>query len=182
MLKYFKQRPDSRIILVASGTHDPNQNTGMPAPVYTTAKDLSEADSDRTAYTTSKLCNILYTYELVRKLAQAQRTNINVNAFDPGLMPGTGLARDYNGALQFAWNWVLPMFRPFMRNAHTTADSGSALAHLATDPSLSTVTGKYFEGFHQIPSSTESHDEQKATDLWNTSTTLVGLPVSQPFD
>src|ERR1700722_11958172 len=103
--------PPARIVIVSSGTHDPAQTTGMPPPVYRSARYLARPDEDskplddergtagRRAYTTSKLCNVLFTYELERRLrtekAGSNGRSITVNAFDPGLMPGTGLARDY---------------------------------------------------------------------------------------
>jgi hypothetical protein len=35
-----------------------------------------------------------------------------VNAYDPGLMPGTGLARDYSGFQRFVWRFLFPLLRP----------------------------------------------------------------------
>jgi NAD(P)-dependent dehydrogenase (short-subunit alcohol dehydrogenase family) len=64
----------------------------MPHPRYTSADDLAHpraeqsADDGRRRYTTSKLCNMLFTYELDRRLDHG----VTVNAFDPGLMPGSG--------------------------------------------------------------------------------------------
>jgi len=93
----------------------------MPPPVYRSARYLARPDEDskplddprgtagRRAYTTSKLCNVLFTYELERKLRAEKSVgsngrSITVNAFDPGLMPGTGWraitagSRDSHGA------------------------------------------------------------------------------------
>jgi NAD(P)-dependent dehydrogenase (short-subunit alcohol dehydrogenase family) len=100
----------ARIVVVSSGTHDPAQTTGMPPPVYRSARYIARPDEDskplddergtagRRAYTTSKLCNVLFAYELERRLRAEKAVgsngrSITVNAFDPGLMPGTGLAR-----------------------------------------------------------------------------------------
>jgi len=45
------------------------------------------------------LCVLFYAYELSRRLQSEGYSTpeqpISVNAFDPGLMPGTKLARDY---------------------------------------------------------------------------------------
>ena len=89
----------ARVVVVSSGTHDPTKHTGMPDPSYTTAADLAHPSADqsqdgRRRYTTSKLCNLLFTYELDRRLGHGGQ-GVTVNAFDPGLMPGSGLARDY---------------------------------------------------------------------------------------
>lgn len=190
----------ARIVFVASGTHDPAQHTGMPAPVYTTARDLAyprAAADGRRNYTTSKLCNVLTTYELARQIdgqnggngqidgqngqidgqSGGNRQNgrrVTVNAFDPGLMPGTGLARDYGRVQAFAWRYVLPVLTivPGL-NAHTPARSAKNLARLITDEGLEHTTGRYFEGAREVTSSKDSYDRDKASDLWNTSVQLT---------
>ena len=98
-----------------------------------------------------------------------------MNAFDPGLMPGTGLARDYGALQRFGWKFVLPVLRLLAPNVNGTRRSGRALARLVTDPQLERVTGRYFQGFRDIPSSSESRDERKAAGLWTASTELVQL-------
>lgn len=166
----------ARIVMVASDTHDPAKPTGMPAPDYTTAEDLARPGEDtalegRRRYTTSKLCNVLMAYELARRL---RHTGIKVNAFDPGLMPGTGLAREYGGVQAFAWRYVMPALAvvPGL-NVHTTRRSGRALGHLVTAPEHTGTTGEYFSGYRRIPSSSDSYDVAKAEDLWKTSERLV---------
>lgn len=54
-------------------------------------------------------------------------------AFDPGLVPGTGLARDASGAMKFVWGCVLPKILRALRavvssNIHTADESGQNLA------------------------------------------------------
>ncbi len=172
----------ARILFVSSDTHDPAQKTGMPAPQYTNARDLAfpsttggaaPAVQGRVRYTTSKLANVLTTYELARRLQQQGR-NITVNAFNPGLMPGTGLARDYAPWMRFAWNVVLPAWDRLRLGRSRVQDSGAALAHLVTEPELNGVSGKYFSGWKMQPSSQDSYDLAKANELWETSAELVG--------
>ena len=109
----------ARIVVVSSGTHDPAKRTGMPSPRYTSGADLAHPPADgstedgRRRYTTSKLCNVLFTYELDRRLGHGER-GVTVNAFDPGLMPGTGLARDYPAVARFAWHAILPRLIPLL--------------------------------------------------------------------
>jgi len=168
--------PASRIIFVSSGTHDPAKKTGLPAPRYVNAKAVANdfeagAEAGRRRYTASKLCNIYCAYEFARKLAASsdpKLRSIRVNAFDPGLMPGTGLARTYPAALQFAWNYILPVATLFRRNVNRPATSGRRLAKLATGPE-GDVSGKYFSDGRQTSSSEFSYDEANATDLWNAS-------------
>ncbi|MGV0813065.1 SDR family NAD(P)-dependent oxidoreductase [Mycolicibacterium boenickei] len=168
----------ARIVVVSSGTHDPDKFTGMPAPRYTTADDLLRpppggltGEEGRRRYTTSKLCNMLFSYELDRRLEHGAR-GITVNAFDPGLMPGSGLARDYSRAQRLAWRLLMPALR-VLPNVNSTGRSGANLAALVADPDLDGVTGAYFEGTRRIRSSRDSYDEAKAADLWQVSERLV---------
>jgi NAD(P)-dependent dehydrogenase (short-subunit alcohol dehydrogenase family) len=163
----------ARIVVVSSGTHDPTKHTGMPDPSYTSAADLAhpradESGNGRRRYTTSKLCNLLFTYELDRRLGQG----LTVNAFDPGLMPGSGLARDYPPLQRLAWRYLLPPLR-VLPGVHSTRTSGRNLAALANDPRFDGVSGEYFDGLRPIRSSADSYDRGKALDLWETSERLL---------
>jgi NAD(P)-dependent dehydrogenase (short-subunit alcohol dehydrogenase family) len=185
----------ARIVFVSSGTHDPAQRTGMPHPDYQEPHFLAfpEDDGDenpgrigRRRYTTSKLCNVLCAYELDRRLRAGGLGPvghpIDVFAFDPGLMPGTGLARDYDPAMRFAWSTIGPILRPVLRmligNVHKPEQSGKALARLVLDPTLEGAGAKYFQGEREIRSSLESYDESKACELWEGSAELVDLPAT----
>lgn len=177
----------ARIVFVSSDAHDPEQKTGMPAPNYHDAKFLAWPDKDppakkesiatigRRRYTTSKLCKIFCTYELSRRLQaeghSTQQNPITVNAFNPGLMPGTGLARTYSPLERFVWSYIMPI----LPNMNTTRTSGKALARLVLDPELKGVSGKYFTGFKEAISSQESYNQKKALELWETSVELVKL-------
>ena len=174
---------NGRIVFVASGVHDPAEKTGMPAPVFESARavasDLERGDGEagRRRYSTSKLCNVLCTYELARRLKDANGArlrSIRVNAYDPGLMPGTGLARGYPAPLRFAWHYVMPALTIFMRNVHSPAKSGKRLAEMMTERG-GEATGKYFSDGREARSSTLSYDAGKARDLWETSAFMVGI-------
>jgi light-dependent protochlorophyllide reductase len=168
----------ARIVVVSSGTHDPDKYTGMPAPRYTTAEELSSpveggnsTDEGRRRYTTSKLCNVLFSYELDRRLGHGA-AGITVNAFDPGMMPGSGLARDYPPAQRLVWRFVLPVLR-VLPGVRSTRRSGAHLAALVADPRYDGITGAYFDGTRQVRSSRDSYDESLAADLWRVSDQLV---------
>ncbi|HVQ48849.1 MAG TPA: hypothetical protein VMS92_02285, partial [Mycobacterium sp.] len=166
----------ARIVVVSSGTHDPTTHTGMPDPNYTSAADLAHPAADesgdgRRRYTTSKLCNLLFTYELDRRLGNGGH-GVTVNAFDPGLMPGSGLARDYPPLQRLAWRYLLPALR-VLPNVRSTRTSGRCLAALANDARFDGVSGEYFEGRRSIRSSADSYDRAKALDLWETSERLL---------
>ncbi|HEX3545274.1 MAG TPA: SDR family NAD(P)-dependent oxidoreductase [Mycobacterium sp.] len=167
----------ARIVVVSSGTHDPAKHTGMPEPRYTSAADLARPQADGSAadgrrrYTTSKLCNVLFAYELDRRLGHGAQ-GVTVNSFDPGLMPGSGLARDYPPLQRLAWRYLLPALRvlPAVRSTRT---SGRYLAALVNDAQFDGVTGEYIDGRKSIRSSADSYDSAKALDLWATSERLM---------
>lgn len=170
----------ARIAIVSSDTHDPSRRTGMPVPRYTAAAELAHVPAEpasapsvagRRCYTTSKLCNVLFAYELDRRLGEGSR-GITVNAFNPGLMPGSGLARDYSALQRFAWRFVMPAMR-VLPQVRSLARSGRDLAMLAGDPAYESVTGRYFDGLKPIRSSVDSYDREKARDLWETSERLI---------
>lgn len=168
----------ARIVVVSSGTHDPDKFTGMPAPRYTSAEELVyppdgglTGDEGRRRYTASKLCNMLFTYELDRRLGHGG-DGVTVNAFDPGLMPGSGLARNYSPAQRLAWRLLMPALR-VLPGVNSMRRSGADLARLVADPTLDGVTGAYFTGARRTRSSKDSYDEGKAADLWQVSDRLV---------
>lgn len=141
--------PPSRLVLVASGTHDPAQRTGMPAPLEAataeqlahpaprTAADESEATEARRRYATAKLAAVRTAGELSRRLAGTT----SVFSVDPGLMPGTGLVRTH-GALQRAL-WVTA-FRLLvvLPGVQTPARAARQVARLVLDEEVP-PTGTY---------------------------------------
>jgi len=164
---------EARIVMTASATHDPAQKTGVPDAKYTSAEALAHPSDDALKnsgmqrYATSKLCNVLWMYALHRRLSLLPR-KLTVVAFDPGMMPGTGLAREAGPFFRFVWHSVLPRLTPLLRrvlpfSVHTVQESGKNLAWVATQKSSS---GVYFEARNQIKSSTASYNEAKQEDLW----------------
>jgi NAD(P)-dependent dehydrogenase (short-subunit alcohol dehydrogenase family) len=171
----------ARTILVASGTHDPAQNTGIPPPIWSDPREFAfpkEWDSSlhdgQRAYSTSKLCNVLCAYELERRLKHAGST-VSVLAFDPSMMPGSGLARGYPSVMQFFWNHVLPLIQkvnPFTK-WRTMQHSGESLARLSFDEAYAGESGKYYSDLTPTESSVESHDAAHAAALWALSVELT---------
>lgn len=171
--------PPARVVVVSSGTHDPTKHTGMPSPRYTSAADLAHPQATATPgdgrrrYTTSKLCNVLFAYELDRRLGHGEQ-GVTVNAFDPGMMPGSGsgLARDYPPLQRLVWRYLFPALR-VLPGVHSTRTSGGNLAALVHDDRFAGITGEYFEGRRPIRSSADSYDVGMARDLWETSERLL---------
>ncbi|RYP65664.1 hypothetical protein DL769_006243 [Monosporascus sp. CRB-8-3] len=161
-----------------SGTHDPAMKSGLPDAIYTSAEELARPPPviangpGRRHYANSKLANIMWTYALHKHLNQRiPDRGITVNAFDPGLMPGSGLAREYSPLLRFVWNKIMPRTMPLLRavftpNIHKPSESAASLVRLATADDVAGVSGKYFEGPKEIRSSKASYDEKKQDDLW----------------
>jgi NAD(P)-dependent dehydrogenase (short-subunit alcohol dehydrogenase family) len=170
--------PFCRIVNVASFVHHPNAKTRMSPPNYIKARDLAFVNDKAVTdfirkgterYSTSKLCNVLFTYKLADVL---KYKSISVNAFDPGMMPGTGLADDYNAIQKFVWKYIFPVFTLFRKGVNSPATSGSDLANLILSDDFKNVTGKYFVRNVIDDSSPESKDKDKQDDLWNTSLDL----------
>ncbi len=173
------------IIFVASGVHDPKQKTGMPEPRYinaeTVAHDCEPTPlAGRRRYTTSKLCNIYCTYEFARRFAESsdpRLKSLRVNAFDPGFMGATGLARTYSAPLRFVSRYILPALSLFRSNINNPEKSGGRLALLASG-NEGLATGKYFSDGREVRSSDFSYSLDNALDLWNTSAKMTGLKPS----
>jgi NAD(P)-dependent dehydrogenase (short-subunit alcohol dehydrogenase family) len=176
-LLYPRLATGARVVITSSGTHDPAQKTGLPDAKYVTAEELAypnpkTAHKDgRQRYSTSKLVNIMWTYALHRRFEKFPEKALTVNAFDPGLLPGTGLARNYPAPLRFVWKQIMPRMLPVMRflvhpNIHSPQESAKKLARLAVGDDVKGVTGVYYEGYNQIKSSKDSYDVAKQEDLW----------------
>ena len=178
----------ARIVVVASGVHDPALFTGMPKANVSDWDALAASggpDADvfdgRLAYVNSKLCNLWFTYELVRRL-EAAGIELSVNAYEPGLVPGSGLARDYPPLARWIWDRVGPGFgrlaSRFVTSINTAPHSGEALARVVVDPALERTSGKYFPShsrFLEAKSSDASYDEERARGLWEASVRFAGL-------
>jgi light-dependent protochlorophyllide reductase len=183
----------ARIVVVSSGVHDPRRTTGMPKPDVSDLATLAatgcarrDAFSGALAYVNSKLCNLWFTYELVRRVEAAGLNaggrRLTVNAYDPGLVPGSGLAREYAAPLRFVWDRVLPglarVLSPVIAGINAADKSGAALARLVLDPGLERVSGKYFPShtrWREEASSAASYDLERARELWEASVRMVGL-------
>jgi NAD(P)-dependent dehydrogenase (short-subunit alcohol dehydrogenase family) len=176
----------ARVVFISSGTHDPALRTGMPAPRYVSAHELASGRGfggspgrslGRLRYTTSKLCDVYLAYEFAKRfpMDDMHGPTLVTSAMDPGLMAGSGLARDYGALSRFAWKHVLPRLSRFVKGAMTTESSGLNVARLATEVAFSKESGLYYIGTTAAPSSVLSYDQFNAVDLWTTCATLAGV-------
>ena len=172
----------SRIDIVSSAAHDSRvsgKRFGEPAftspellahPVYRSQTDWNKLGNTR--YVTSKLCALFFTYRLNSLLCRKNRTNTFVNAFNPGLMAGTGLGRNSPPITRFLWYHVLPFIAKGFKGGSTPDKSGLLLANMITSAHTS---GKYYSLDKETSSSQESYDENKMDVFWKGCEQLVGL-------
>lgn len=171
---------DGRITFVSSGTHDPKAKTKILPPVYTNADavahDLAEGRSNGLRrYSMSKLCNLLCAYELQRLLKASGDTrlaSITVNALNPGMMPGTGLARTWPRPIRLISRYLLPLLE---KNVQTTEGSAERLLRLTLGQEAS-PGGRYFSNGAPIASFQDSYNETFQRELWISSARMAGLP------
>lgn len=112
------------------------------------------------AYRQSKLCNILFTRLLAKKL---KGTKVTVNCANPG-MTKTNLARDSS---RFSRSIFKMLSKPVGKGAATSI-------YLAVSPEVENVTGEYFSKCQISKSSKESHDMALAKRLWTLSEEYIG--------
>lgn len=117
------------------------------------------------AYNQSKLANVLFTYELARRLAGS---GVTANVLHPGVVR-SGFGSEDSGR----WMRVmLPVVRPFMKTPEQGAQTS---IHLASSPEVEGVSGRYFANRRVRRSSSASYDTTTAARLWDVSADLVGL-------
>jgi retinol dehydrogenase 14 len=117
------------------------------------------------AYNQSKLANVLFTYELARRL---QGTAVTANAIHPGLVNTLFGAEDPGTAQRV----FVPMLRPFM----LTGERGAATSiHVASSTELEGVSGLFFAKGEPHKSSSASYDQTAAARLWHVSAQLTAL-------
>ena len=151
-----EQSVPSRIVNVSSSSHYSAGNFRL--------EDLPRPGNGRSyqAYGRSKLCNVLFTYELARRL---EGSGVTVNALHPGLVR-TRIARN-NGVL----GWVANFFIGVRGVAATKG--AETLVYLASSPDVQAVTGKFFIDCRDVASSSLSYDTGLAAELWDLSERLT---------
>lgn len=128
--------------------------------------DLQSAKSFRAmrAYSCSKLCNILFTRELARRL---HGTGVTVNCLHPGFV-ATRFA-DESGGLISHLAWLAKFF------AISPAEGAQTIIYLASSPEVANVAGKYFYKCRPTNPSAPALDDRAALALWQRSTALAGM-------
>jgi retinol dehydrogenase-12 len=117
------------------------------------------------AYGRSKLANIMFTYELARRL---EGRDVTVNALHPGHV-ATDIWRTNFSIIGPALKWVMSLF------SLSPEEGADNSIYLASSPEVEGVTGKYFVKREPAQSSPTSYDEGLARRLWETSENLTSF-------
>ena len=157
LLDVLRASAPARIVNVASAAH------------RRATLDFDDLQSERGysgmgAYSRSKLANILYTYELARRL---EGSGVTANCLHPGVVR-TGFGRNTQGIFKLG----VKLIAPFMLSDEQGADTS---IYLASAPEVEGVTGKYFAKREAIRSNPQSHDRAAAERLWDISLEMCGL-------
>jgi NAD(P)-dependent dehydrogenase (short-subunit alcohol dehydrogenase family) len=178
--------PGARVVVVGSGTVDPDhplaRRTGYRGGRYTTARELaagrgddavSDAQRARDRYATSKLCNLL----AMRALAcRVPASRVAFHAIDPGLMPGTGLARQMPWYARAVWHTLMRAIVPLAPGGSTPARSARVIRRLLVDPELAGRTGLYLdERGRELTLTAAAGRVDHQDELYATSLELAGL-------
>ena len=149
LLDSLQASDQARIITVASVAH-----MGMRIPF----DDMNHERGRYQAfvvYGQTKLMNIMFTYELARRL---QGTTITANAVHPGFV-GTNFGKNNGGA----WNTIFTLARPF---AISPTRGAQTSIYLASSPDVTNQSGQYFTRRKAVKSSPASYDLETQKRLW----------------
>jgi retinol dehydrogenase-14 len=163
LLDVLKATAPSRIVNVSSGeqrngTIDFDDLQGEKG--YKTAK----------AYSQSKLANVLFTYELARRL---EGTGVSANC----LHPGAGVRTNLGSGVSGVFGLTVRALRPLMKSPEKGAETS---IYLASSAEVEGLSGGYFVKKAEARSSDVSHDERIARRLWEASAELTNLPSHNP--
>lgn len=180
LLELLESTPNSRIVTVSSVGHRLGNGD-----LYWDDINAQREYQTRGRYFASKLANLLFTYELDRRLRAKGSSTIAV-AVHPG-GADTELDRYLHGAFGFVMKILAPLLRPLMN----TAESGAWPTELAAT-AVGVEGGQYFGPSRfgetsgpakQVDSSKASKDLAKAKRLWNLSVEMTGVdPGLRPIE
>jgi NAD(P)-dependent dehydrogenase (short-subunit alcohol dehydrogenase family) len=147
----------ARIINTASAAH---QGATLDFDDLQSAKSFGAMK----AYGRSKLCNILFTRELARRL---HGTGVTANCLHPGFV-ATRFG-DQSGGLISRLVWLAKFF------AISPAKGAETIVYLASSPDVAETAGQYFNKSVPTTPSSEAQDDLSAFLLWQRSAALAGI-------
>jgi retinol dehydrogenase 12 len=156
LLDTLKKSAPSRIINVSSRAHE-------GAKMDFADLQMRRGYFGMRAYSRSKLANVLFTYELARRL---EGTQVTANALHPGFV-----------ASNFGMNnMLMKLLKPIIGLVAIDECKGAQTSiYLASSPDVAQVSGKYFVERKAVESSKYSYDAEAAKKLWEVSEQLSGL-------
>jgi len=157
LLEVLKKSAPSRIINVSSASH-------YRGHMNFDDLQLKKGYGVMKAYSQAKLAQVLFTYELSRRL---EGTGVTVNSLHPGAV-ATNLWKGSLGPFSFLGN----ISRLFLISPEKGAE---APVYLTSSSEVEGVTGKYYDRMREKQSSAESHDQAAARKLWDESERMTGL-------
>jgi NAD(P)-dependent dehydrogenase (short-subunit alcohol dehydrogenase family) len=148
----------------------PSRIVNVSSDVHRVARlDFDDLQGERKysqlhAYALSKLANVLFTYELAKRL---EGKGVTVNCLHPGGVNSNFYSNSGKGLRLFSkyFGWT-------MRSPEKGAET---VIYLASSPEVEGMTGKYFKDKKSVASSKISMDEEASRRLWNLSEDMVGL-------
>ncbi|MDX1995550.1 MAG: SDR family oxidoreductase [bacterium] len=150
----------ARIVNVSSDAHRFNR------PINFDDLQNKQRYSSFGVYGQSKLMNILFTFELARRL-NAENANVTANVLHPGLV-ATRFNRN-NGPL-------MNFFMNFTRVVSVTPEKGAETTiYLASSPAVEDISGAYFSDKKVVTPSAAARDEQTRLRLWQASEAITGI-------
>lgn len=158
LLDMLKESPAGRIVNVASEAHRMGN---------TSFDDINceKAYNSMKVYGQSKFNNILFTYELAKRIKEHK--NLTVNCLHPGVI-GSNFGQTGAAWFRFGAKLLKPFFLTNEQGAETQI-------YLATSPEVEGVSGKYFDKKKPVRSSKISYDENAWKKLWEISEGLVKI-------
>ena len=160
---------NGRIFVVSSDMHDPPKQF-HPNFEWPGAEKLAKPDEElaksNIRYSYSKLCNLYFTYELIKKNPDKK---LLINAFTPGFIPETGLS----GTKKIPQQAVQFVKDNFPERMGDLEKSSQALCDLITMENLQ-ENGRFFDRSTKFIETSElSHNEKNAKELWDLSESYV---------
>ncbi|TMW59571.1 hypothetical protein Poli38472_004640 [Pythium oligandrum] len=159
-----------RIVIISSETHDPEEKTPVKIPNVSDLEQLAHGyekyDADE-AYSTSKLCNLLFMKEFVRRFPNGPE----FIAYTPGFTPDTALMRHSNMDLSV----ILKICAEKNIPVSTTVVSGGVMARLCAEDWAANgwATDMYIRVKMPYEPSVQAKDPALARALWAKSEELV---------
>jgi NAD(P)-dependent dehydrogenase (short-subunit alcohol dehydrogenase family) len=161
LIDSLRQKPASRVVTVSSGAH-------VGSTMRFDDLEGKRRYSGWSAYGQSKLGNLLFTYELSRRLSGA---GITVNALHPGFV-----ATDFGKS---DGSFMGVMMRIAQKLGAISPEKGALTSiYLASSAEVQGLTGKYFTKCKEVPSSPASMDRDSMRRLWELSCSMTGLPAA----